>query len=71
MYAGMLLIYALLIIAAICAMALLLILQFRKGARTLVTLLQFNLAGDGPTKRLFPNLAFLALFILLFKLTWF
>ena len=65
------LIYVLLTIAAIFAMALLLILQFRKGTRALLTILQFNLGGDGPTKRLFPNLAFLGLFILLFKLTWF
>ncbi len=45
--------------------------QFKTTFRAFGEVLHINLAGDGPTKRLFPNLAFFALFLLLINLTWF
>ncbi|MEL6618703.1 MAG: hypothetical protein AAFP16_07495 [Pseudomonadota bacterium] len=45
--------------------------QFRAALRTIADVLHLNLGGDGPTQRLFPNLAFLGLFLLLINLTWF
>ena len=45
--------------------------QFRSALRTFAGILHLNLGGDGPMKRLVPNLAFLGLFLLLINLTWF
>ena len=39
--------------------------------RVIASVVEFNIAGDGPTQRLFPNLAFIALCVLILKLTWF
>ncbi len=39
--------------------------------RVIASVVEFNIAGDGPTQRLFPNLAFIALCVLIRKLTWF
>lgn len=45
--------------------------QFRQAARSILGIIQLNIGGDGPTKRLFPNFAFFGLFLLLINLTWF
>ena len=54
-------------------LAALAILAWKAGKllRVVTAVVQFNIAGDSPMQRLFPNLAFVALFILVLKLTWF
>ncbi|WP_415919936.1 hypothetical protein [Tateyamaria sp. SN6-1] len=39
--------------------------------RICAAVVRFNIAGDGPMHRLFPNLAFVGLCALILKLTWF
>ncbi|WP_299687956.1 hypothetical protein [uncultured Tateyamaria sp.] len=48
-----------------------LIWQARNILRFLTAVVKFNIAGDGPMQRLFPNLAFVGLFILILTLTWY
>lgn len=60
-----------LIILGIVASVVLLILNYRHCLRSVTTMLRDNLSGDGPMTRLVPNLAFLGLFVLLIKVTWF
>lgn len=60
-----------LIILGIVASLVLLIVNFQISLRFVATVLRDNLSGDGPMTRLLPNLAFLGLFLLLIKLTWF
>ena len=54
-------------------LAALAVLAWKTGRllRFVTAVVQFNIAGDSPMQRLFPNLAFVALFILILKLTWF
>ncbi|WP_299730209.1 hypothetical protein [uncultured Tateyamaria sp.] len=60
-----------LITLGIVAGIVLLILHYKQFVRSVGSLLRDNLVDDGPTTRLLPNLAFLGLFLLLVKLTWF
>lgn len=60
-----------LIILGIVASLVLLILNFQTSLRGVATVLKDNLSGDGPMTRPLPNLAFLGLFLLLIKVTWF
>lgn len=58
-------------VALILASAAVIAWQAGNILRVAASVVRFNIAGDGPMQRLFPNLAFIALCVLMLKLTWF
>jgi hypothetical protein len=45
--------------------------NLRKAGRTILQAVAFNVGGGSPMARLVPNVAYLALFLLLLNATWF
>lgn len=64
-------VYLLFIVALVLGSVALLLWNIRRIVTALARALAFNTGGGSPMARLVPNVAFLALFLLLLNATWF
>ncbi len=63
--------YALITVTLVLASIALFLWNLRRVTRAIFSVIAFNTAGSNPMARLVPNVAFLALFLLLINATWF